>query len=192
MRQRSGSTWRGIPILSLPTLSVRLTESHPATDSYLMMGNDDWAVNMDELEQMEIRGKIKLLHGRVHPLREGYHLAGYGYVPLTIFSVKDWEKLDTYDQQITQSSYYVYVSTETGMKRINIQEWLHGRTTIREDLAELARESDPEKTIYVMHAPPYGTNLDKLYNGSSAGSRAIQEFIIEHQPCITLHGHIHE
>lgn len=51
---------------------------------------------------------------------------------------------------------------------------------IEEDLKELATKSDPQKTIYVMHSPPYGTNLDRLFNGESAGSRAIRRFIQDH------------
>jgi Icc-related predicted phosphoesterase len=43
-----------------------------------------------------------------------------------------------------------------------------------------------------MHSPPFGTRLDLIRGGKSAGSRSIKAFIEEHQPLLTLHGHIHE
>jgi Icc-related predicted phosphoesterase len=43
-----------------------------------------------------------------------------------------------------------------------------------------------------MHSPPYGTKLDIIQGGHSAGSRSISSFIRKVQPLLTLHGHIHE
>jgi hypothetical protein len=63
---------------------------------------------------------------------------------------------------------------------------------IEEDLEELAKVADPKKTVYVIHDPPYGTNLDVLYNGQHIGSAAVRRFIERHQPPLVLSGHIHE
>ncbi len=46
--------------------------------------------------------------------------------------------------------------------------------------------------IFVPHAPPYNTSLDRTYAGKNVGSRAVREFIEEHQPDLTICGHIHE
>jgi Icc-related predicted phosphoesterase len=43
-----------------------------------------------------------------------------------------------------------------------------------------------------MHSPPFGTRLDLVRGGKSAGSRSIKSFIEKNQPLLTLHGHIHE
>ena len=43
-----------------------------------------------------------------------------------------------------------------------------------------------------MHSPPYGTELDLIQGGKSAGSHSIKKFIEKNQPPLTLHGHIHE
>ena len=43
-----------------------------------------------------------------------------------------------------------------------------------------------------MHSPPFGKKLDLIQGGNPAGSRSIKLFIEEHQPYLTLHGHIHE
>ncbi|HXF72182.1 MAG TPA: metallophosphoesterase [Actinomycetota bacterium] len=67
------------------------------------------------------------------------------------------------------------------------------------------RVPDLRRAIFNFHAPPYGSNLDeapaldedmKYLHGGRAmrpvGSKAVREAIIEHQPLLSLHGHIHE
>jgi uncharacterized protein len=65
--------------------------------------------------------------------------------------------------------------------------------------------SPPERTIFSLHCPPYGTGLDDAPQltaemdlkdaGRSTvpcGSTAVREAIERHQPALSLHGHIHE
>jgi Icc-related predicted phosphoesterase len=73
-----------------------------------------------------------------------------------------------------------------------IKDWEKPEKSIKKDLNALAKKSDPSKTIYSMHAPPIGTNLDVVFSGDHVGSTSIREFITEKQPYLTLHGHIHE
>jgi Icc-related predicted phosphoesterase len=67
------------------------------------------------------------------------------------------------------------------------------------------KSQDLRRTIFNFHAPPYGSNLDDapaldedlqpLLGGRAmrpVGSRAVRESILEHQPLLSLHGHIHE
>jgi Icc-related predicted phosphoesterase len=71
----------------------------------------------------------------------------------------------------------------------------------------VAKLSDPSKSIFNIHPPPYGTNIDmapKLKKDLSpmmrpggvqtehVGSKAVKEAIKKYQPMIGLHGHIHE
>jgi uncharacterized protein len=64
---------------------------------------------------------------------------------------------------------------------------------------------DLRRTIFNFHAPPFGSNLDDapaldeelqpILGGRAmrpVGSRAVREAIVEHQPLLSLHGHIHE
>ncbi len=127
-------------------------------DIFIMMGNDDFAVNMDLLERAEKDGILKLLHMRAHKAGTDF-MAGYTCINETPFMIKDWERREE---------------------------------EIAGDLKELAKKSDPKKTIYVFHAPPFGTNLDVIHSGVHVGSKAIREFIEKKQPPVTLHGHIHE
>ena len=74
--------------------------------------------------------------------------------------------------------------------------------TISNDLKEISKKSDPMKTIYLFHAPPYKTNLDRadlddkiidhVKLDVNIGSIAIKRFIKKYQPFLTLHGHVHE
>jgi uncharacterized protein len=63
----------------------------------------------------------------------------------------------------------------------------------------------PERTIFSLHCPPYGSGLDdapqltadmRLKDAGRApvpvGSTAVRAAIEEHQPALSLHGHIHE
>jgi len=46
--------------------------------------------------------------------------------------------------------------------------------------------------IFVPHAPPKGTDLDKVLIGKHVGSLAVREFVELHQPDVLVCGHIHE
>jgi Icc-related predicted phosphoesterase len=69
----------------------------------------------------------------------------------------------------------------------------------------VAAVPDRQRSIFNFHAPPYGSNLDnapqidenlRYVSGGQAlipvGSKAIREAILEYQPAVSLHGHIHE
>ncbi|MEO0184540.1 MAG: metallophosphoesterase [candidate division WOR-3 bacterium] len=48
------------------------------------------------------------------------------------------------------------------------------------------------KQIFVSHAPPFNTKVDKTLLGIHVGSKQIREFIEKNQPDLCLCGHIHE
>ncbi|MGH9245340.1 MAG: metallophosphoesterase family protein [Acidimicrobiales bacterium] len=69
----------------------------------------------------------------------------------------------------------------------------------------VAKAGDPKRAIFSFHAPPYGSSLDEapaldqdlkpLLGGRAlqpVGSTAVRDSILEHQPVLSLHGHIHE
>ncbi len=159
---------------------------------FLMMGNDDFQVNMHLLEDMEAEGICQLLHMRTHVLARDLSIAGYSCVRPTPFSCKDWERYDDRQRILQPGPYRPVISTVDGLVDINEQEWFGSHAMIEEDLEELAKISDPKKTVYVIHDPPWNTNLDVLYNGQHIGSMAVRRFIERHQPPLVLSGHIHE
>jgi hypothetical protein len=65
--------------------------------------------------------------------------------------------------------------------------------------------TDMSRAIFNIHVPPYGTGLDEapeldaeqrpVRGGAvmaSVGSTAVRDAILEYQPLLSLHGHIHE
>jgi hypothetical protein len=58
--------------------------------------------------------------------------------------------------------------------------------------AHLAPFAALKPLVLICHCPPYGTPLDRVGQGVHAGSRAIGEFIQQHQPDYFFCGHIHE
>ena len=77
-----------------------------------------------------------------------------------------------------------------------------GFPTIQEDLEKLAGQDALAQAIFIFHAPPYQTRLDRAaLDGRQVdsvpldvhvGSIAIRRFIETRQPLVTLHGYVHE
>ena len=148
---------------------------------YLIMGNDDFRINMPALENAERNNILKSLHMKSARLNTSLSIAGYSFVNPTPFRLKDWEKPDFENDKIPQQLF---------LEEIRSIEKENGK--IKEDLEKIKKLSNPKNTIYVIHAPPYDTKLDMITTGAHVGSRAVREFIEKEQPPLTLHGHIHE
>jgi Icc-related predicted phosphoesterase len=59
------------------------------------------------------------------------------------------------------------------------------------ELRQVGPLADP--WIFVCHAPPFATNLDRLPDlCQPIGSHAVRDFIERRRPLLSLHGHIHE
>jgi len=159
---------------------------------FLIPGN--WDIGYPYLFKEPLE-EIVDLDQRSYRLKNEYELIGYPFVPPTPFRPKDYEKMDdpeaTWPPQKNPS--YIRSSNQTD-QLISIDPYLYlrGRETIREDLNRLPRPLYHKRAIYIMHSPPFGTRLDFIQGGKSAGSRSIKIFIEENQPLLTLHGHIHE
>lgn len=93
----------------------------------------------------------------------------------------------------------------------NETPWDTPRECSEPELAEKIRVlaeqiEDMDNAIFNIHVPPYGTGLDsapELEDGASkvkrggsmlmpVGSTAVRDAILEYQPLLSLHGHIHE
>lgn len=148
---------------------------------YLIMGNDDFRINLYILENSDKGRILKSIHNRSVKLDKNLNIAGYSFVNPTPFRLKDWEKQDFENDKMPQQ-----LSNEE-VRSVDKEEG-----TIREDLNELRKLSNPKKTIYVFHAPPFNTKLDIITTGQHVGSKAIRNFIEKEKPPLTLHGHIHE
>ena len=166
----------------------------PHCRGFLILGNDDWSGCNADLDEIESRHLAVNLAGRVTELGSGYQITGYSYVPVTPFPMKDWEKFDRPDGKCSPAARTQgWINDGDQFRQVDLRTYRPpDQTSIAADLGHLAWLSDPASTVYVMHTPPWGTHLDVLHDGSPVGSRAVRDFILDHQPHLTLHGHIHE
>ena len=182
---------------------------HPAIAVYLLAGNDDWAAAITALDDLEAAGLVYPLHERIYRLNAytgaqsrsvggaapgaggpGLWLAGYACVPLTPFSIKDYERRDT--GPLPPFSFGMAYASWSGTIQPVKAGAVAAQPSIAEGLTALAARSDPARTIYVCHAPPADTPLDQMPREKHVGSKALRAFIEGRKPLLTLHGHIHE
>jgi len=179
---------RGGDLLELQRTFVAeyLAEKFSTRPCYWVPGNDDWETVLAPLAE-----KGTAIHGRAVPFLDGFSIAGCAHVPVTPFGMKDHDRFDSEGWMPRSNQQRFLFSTPEGVVNGSL-EAVRSRGTIAGDLERLASLSDPARTVYVTHSPPWGTLLDRLYDGRPVGSRAIRSFIERHQPPLTLHGHIHE
>ena len=48
------------------------------------------------------------------------------------------------------------------------------------------------RTVFVPHAPPRGSRLDRIFTGRHVGSTSVRQFVEASQPDVLVCGHIHE
>lgn len=170
----------------------RILETTSVQQIFLIPGN--WDLGYPYLFK-EPTERIIDLNQRSYRLKNGYELIGYPFVPPTPFRPKDYEKMDDREAPWPpqKNPSYILSSDQTDqLTPIDPYLYLRGRETIEEDLDRLPKPLSQKRTIYIMHSPPFGTRLDLIQGGKSAGSRSIKTFLERNQPLLTLHGHIHE
>jgi Icc-related predicted phosphoesterase len=157
-----------------------------------ILGNDDWAGTIPLFGELESEGLMKLLGRNPLILSDGTVLMGYSFVPPTPFLLKDFEKRDLQNDANPSGLRRIYMTRDGRVEEADEEAFFSGRSSIEEDLASWNGSNRTARSIYVMHSPPFGTALDRLHDGRSAGSRAVRRFIQSNRPRLTLHGHIHE
>ena len=166
----------------------RLREANSTTELLLLMGNDDWASNSDCLEAHH--GRLwHAMHGRAVRVH-GVPVAGLSWVPITPFSIKDWERWEEGDEE-QPPRLDGMVSREDRLERHAFDPH-ERRPTIAEALDALAALSPPAETLLVSHSPPRDTRCDVIASRAHVGSRALRRYLERHQPPLVLSGHIHE
>jgi len=176
--------------------AIRDRGEKPSPRVLLILGNDDPRMREQELIDGEEDDLWTYLHGRSVEIL-GTVFSGYSFVPPTPFGLKDWERYDV--------SRYVdpgCVSPEEGQRTVPVVADEVRSRTIHDDLVRMSDGRNMARSVFLFHSPPYGSLLDRAaLDGKSVdhaaldvhvGSVAIVRFIIEQQPLLTLHGHIHE
>lgn len=159
---------------------------------YVIQGNDDFAAAWSVMDELEADGLIHQLHGRRVQLPGGWDVIGYGHVPPTPFYMKDFDRRDRAGDQPPEAGRIAWISRNGQREAVEVARYLRALPSIEEELAALPPPAEPERTIYVIHTPPYNTRLDRLQTGTPVGSRAVRAYLEKVQPRLSLHGHIHE
>lgn len=123
----------------------------------------------------------------------GYEFVGMNWVVDYPFRLKDRCRMDTDDYIFQEQFGTGLLSTPDGWQEID--DWFayaKKLPTIEEELDRLVRPPDMAKSIYILHTPPYRLGLDRCYDGTEVGSKAVYNFLKKYQPKLSLHGHIHE
>ena len=170
----------------------RVIETTDVKHLFLIPGN--WDLGYHYLFKEPVEGLIDL-NQKIYRLRNGYEIVGYPFVPPTPFRPKNYEKMDDPESAWPPQKNPSYIRTSDQSDELTAIDpylYLRSRETIQQDLDRLPKPLFPERTIYMMHSPPFGTRLDLVQGRKSAGSRPLKTFIESHQPLLTLHGHIHE
>jgi Icc-related predicted phosphoesterase len=175
-------------------LKSKMGEDYPRL--LMILGNDDARCTEPDLLKFQEQGIWEYLNCKYID-HGNFRFFGYSYVPPTPFLLKDWEKYD-----VSRFADPGCIHPNEGRYTVEINEDELIYSTIMEDLTKMTSHFDMAKSIFLFHAPPYNSHLDRAaLDGMKfehvpldvhVGSIAIQRFIEERQPLITLHGHIHE
>ncbi len=166
----------------------RLGDAVPGVELLVMMGNDDWGANLDVLHEQEAK-LWRMVHGRAVRV-DGRWVGGLSWVPITPFALKDWELWDD-DHAQTGGRLDGWRSEGEAVRAFRFDPERRA-PTLEQALEQLAGQSPPGETIYVLHSPPHQTRCDMLAHGVHVGSHAIRRFVERHRPPLVLSGHIHE
>jgi len=135
---------------------------NPEGQVYLIMGNDDRTEVVEEVRRLDDEGLLTFLDSSTENVVE---------LSNDLF-------LAGYPHVRPSGRYY--------------DGWEKTEEEIARDFEELARQSDPRRTIYLCHSPPFDGALDIAYNGEHIGSKAIAAFVSVHKPLGILSGHAHD
>ena len=163
---------------------------------FLILGNDDGRIEEESVIEAAATGVWEYAHGRRIAFGD-WAVYGYAFVPPTPFMLKDWERYDVSRHVDPGCS-----SPEEGWRTVPVPEGEARCATIREDLDQLAGDADLGHALFLFHAPPYDTRLDRAALDGKAvdhapldvhvGSIAVRRFLEARQPRVSLHGHVHE
>lgn len=153
-------------------------------------GNHDWRSSTQAMMELAAENLICVLDHLTPISVKGLSFLGYPFTPPTPWYVKDYERLDKPGDLFPLLGGATWDSRFTRAQTRSAQHIFESLSTIAEDLAALKPPADP--WVFVAHAPPYESSLDRAYGQAAWGSQAIRQAIEQYQPLLSLHGHIHE
>lgn len=156
----------------------------------VISGNHEWLSSMIEMERLAEENLLTVLRPDRAVDVGGVRFVGFGHTPPTPWYVKDFERLDLRGDVLPLLGGARW--DERLMKAISHNASLiyEKAPTLADLLASLHVPEQP--WVFVAHAPPYDSALDRSRDNVPWGSRAVRHAIEKHQPLLSLHGHIHD
>ncbi|MBN2563442.1 MAG: metallophosphoesterase [Phycisphaerae bacterium] len=156
----------------------------------VVFGNHDWESSVVAMEELADGGLVTILNLE-DPVRiDGLSFVGYSYTPPTPWYVKDFERLDQPGDRPPLLGGGRWDSRFSKAVSHGAERLFGNAPTIADDLATL--RPPPAPWVFVAHAPPFETHLDRTHGDVPWGSRAVLDAIRKHHPMLSLHGHVHE
>ncbi len=169
----------------------RWREAASGLSTVCLLGNHDVGCVRAALAQHAAAGTLAVLDAHDVWSRDGVHFLGMPLAPPSPHWAKDFERLDMPGDPLPVDGGMVWDPGHFRLAAVSARSWFAGRPTLLEELA--AAPLLPEPWIFVCHAPPFDTKLDRLPQLTfPIGSRAVRRFVEERQPLCALHGHVHE
>jgi Icc-related predicted phosphoesterase len=156
----------------------------------VILGNHDWVSSAAAMGELAAEDVLTVLDHKEPVKLSGLSFVGYPCSPPTPWFVKDFERLDQPGDQLPLLGGARWDARFSKAIPHGAAAIFGEAPTIADDLAQMTVPRQP--WVFVAHAPPFGTNLDRSYKGESWGSRAVRAAIERYQPLLSLHGHVHE
>lgn len=162
----------------------------------LILGNDDNQLMIPEMEKGDRGGLWHYIPDRARKVK-GYEFCGCPWIRDYPFAYKYWVAPDSpgevYIDPI-QLGPPAVINSDNDIEIIpDLGEYLKGKLSVKESLENMAGQvNNLEQSIWLIHDPPSGMELDLCATGNRVGNPAVYQFLLERQPLLSIHGHIHE
>lgn len=155
--------------------------------TFFIPGNIDWPGAIHLINKLPNEYDIREIHPNGISLENNMILAGYPFVAPGPLHRKDFELRDMKTDKPTPIP-DSYVTNKIGTRKYIKTDYFDKKQSIEEDLQYI----HPQCKILITHTPPLCEYLDLCYANKHIGSSAIRNKILELQPNLSLHGHVHE
>jgi len=181
-----------VPRLREHAAAIRRT----GAELVLILGNDDNQLVIPEMEKGDREGLWHYIPDLAREVR-GYEFCGCPWVRDYPFAYKYWvvpdEPGEVYIDPV-QLGPPALINRSNEIEVIDdLEAYLGSKLSIKESLENTAEQvAGLERSIWLIHDPPSGLDLDLCATGDRVGNPAVYRFIMEKQPLLSIHGHIHE
>lgn len=163
----------------------------PRLEIAVILGNHDWACTETVLRELAATGLLVVLGPQEVWRSGGAAFVGFSHTPPTPYWVKDYERLDMPGDAPPLTGGVVWDEASRTARQTTPEEHFGAESQALSVLLPRAMPSEP--CVFVCHAPPHDTHLDRLpHVDYPVGSVAVRRWIEQHPPHVALHGHIHE